>query len=296
MKWIDSKDLASWSDYPNASVELPWLVGRLVRATVSDLKRADIPFGSSVNISGWDGAVEADQGNSYVPAGRSFWEIKKSKKIKTEADKDYAKRTEETSQAEKSGSTFIFVTSRKWKTKKDWEKEKKKEGKWGDVRAYDADDLSQWIDSAPSVGPWFARDIGKIPFSGVMSLDEFWENWAGGRNSAITPSMMLAGREKSIERIAQWIREAPSRIVVKADTSDEALAFLIASLFVSENLECSAALSRSLVVNSEDAWQRLIVNNDPLLLIPRFSSAFASTPALQRGHHIYVCSPKHEDF
>ena len=59
-------------------------------------------------------------------------------------------------------TTFIFITPRRWQEKHEWASERKKEGRWKDVRVLDADNLVDWINEAPTVARWFARLIGKI--------------------------------------------------------------------------------------------------------------------------------------
>ena len=43
-------------------------------------------------------------------------------------------------------ATFVFVTPRNWPRKEVWATEKAAHEDWKDVRAYDADDLEQWLE------------------------------------------------------------------------------------------------------------------------------------------------------
>ena len=62
-------------------------------------------------------------------------------------------------------TTFVFATPRRWTGKRGWIRERRKEGSWSNVRAFDADDLVAWLEQAPEVSIWFARLIGKLPAS-----------------------------------------------------------------------------------------------------------------------------------
>ena len=52
-----------------------------------------MPSGSSVRLSGWDGLLEVERGNAWVPSGVSGWEFSCGKKITSKANDDYEKRT-----------------------------------------------------------------------------------------------------------------------------------------------------------------------------------------------------------
>lgn len=123
-----------------------------------------MPSGSSVRLPGWDGLLEVERGNAWAPSGVSGWEFSCDKKITTKANNDYEKRTADPLGLERTTSTFVFVTSRRWNGKERWERERGEEGKWRDVRAYDADDLVMWLEQAPEVAQWFARAIIRLPF------------------------------------------------------------------------------------------------------------------------------------
>ncbi len=57
-------------------------------------------------------------------------------------------------------TTFVFVTSRRWTGKKDWEKSKRDEGKWRDVRVFDVDDIEQALEGAAAVRIWLSELLG----------------------------------------------------------------------------------------------------------------------------------------
>jgi hypothetical protein len=121
------------------------------------------------------------------------------------------------------GSTsFVFVTARRWpgKTgdeKERWAAEKRQEGIWKDVRAYDADDLETWLEQAPAVDIWFSTLIGKQP-AGVKDVDRFWEVWSGATDPQLSLDLLIAGREEKVSEIHQWLRSEPSIIGLRADT------------------------------------------------------------------------------
>ena len=110
--------------------------------------------------------------------------------IKTKADDDYQKRTADPEHLDRAKTTYVLLTPRRWNQKEDWIAEKKAKTEWADVRAYDADDLEQWLEHAPAVGAWLARTLHKYP-SGVLSIDDFWAEYSFGTNPTFTPGMLL---------------------------------------------------------------------------------------------------------
>src|SRR5664280_1325802 len=98
-----------WANYLPAESELPRLVRRLIRRTAKP-SRLDAPAGSSVRAPGWDLVAEVREGNDWVPTGNSFWEMGTDRDPRRKAQDDYKKRTAETPEAIRKGSTFVFVT------------------------------------------------------------------------------------------------------------------------------------------------------------------------------------------
>ena len=153
---FDASEIVNWSDLPDAHHQLPELVRRLVQATAKVLD-IDMPSGSSVRLGGWDGLVTATEGRPWVPEGHSGWEFSCNKAPGVKATSDYDKRTADPLSVEVANATFIFVTSRRWPGKREWARERREQGPWADVRAFDADDLVAWLEQAPEVATWFAQ-------------------------------------------------------------------------------------------------------------------------------------------
>ncbi len=185
--------LRRWSDRIDAPALFPGLLRRLVIATVPPSTTIDFPAQESVRRSGFDGAVVCDAGNAWVPGGRSVWELGVSASQKAKADDDFDKRTERTPPDERAASTFVFVTPRHWEKKRQWAAERNAEGAWKLVRAYDADDLIQWLETADAVAAWFGREIGSRP-GGIDDVAARWEALSAASTLPLSPSVLLAGR------------------------------------------------------------------------------------------------------
>jgi hypothetical protein len=170
---VDATDLASWANRLDSQSRLPQVVRRLVHATVARVLRIGFPAGEGVQAGGWDGIIKADKVNAFVPDGICVWEMGANRDVKGKADSDYVKRLKNPLDVDPAHSTFIFVTPRKWGTKAEWATSKKADGVWLDVRAYDAEDLEQWLETAPAVHLWLSVLLGKHPED---SMGGSWAN------------------------------------------------------------------------------------------------------------------------
>ena len=286
MLQFDPSDISNWANLPDANHQLPELIRRLILATIPELSRLDMPSGSAVWLSGWDGQFTADIGNAWVPKGSSAWELSCRGDVGTKANDDYRKRTNPSQGVPGATATFVFVTARQWSGKEQWSEARRADGKWADVRSYDASDLAAWLGEAPAIAEWFGGVIGKLPSDGYTTLDEWWENWATIAEPSISPALVVAGRQESTDRLSGWIPQTPSAYYVQAQTREEAIAFVAASAFNSGEAWGPALLARALVVKSEDAWNSLVRHVSPLVLIRAFDGNVSSQVATNRGHHV----------
>ena len=113
---ITATQIEQWADTRDAQGMLPILIRRLISATTT-ITALSMPGGDSVSTSGWDGIVQADKGNIWVPDGASFWEMGCSSDIITKARSDFRKRNQQISPQEATKSCFIFVSPRRWPKK-----------------------------------------------------------------------------------------------------------------------------------------------------------------------------------
>ena len=284
---FDAADLAHWADRADCQHWLPELIRQLVWATVESSAPVDFPSGSSVNVGGWDGQITVDKGNAWVPPGDSGWELSCQKNVKKKADADYQKRSNEPHGVNPADTTFVFVTPRRWPGKKKWSRERRAEERWRDVQALDADDLVAWLEQTPAVADWFARLIGKLPASGVIGLDTWWENWAGAADPPISPELVTAGRDEDVAALTGWATGDPQSFYVKADTRDEGIAFLAATLLTLGH-EGDHARARTIVVRTMEAWHALQHHTTPLTLIRDFDGNIATQVAIRAGHRVLI--------
>lgn len=285
---VTATDLAGWAAQRDAQALLPKLLRRLVHATAKTVLRSSFPAGEGVQSGGWDGVVSVEQGNAFVPEGSSGWEMSAQENSKGKAEEDYKKRCQDSLGIIPSQSTFVFVTLRRWNGKEAWARARRGEGVWRDVRAYDADNLEEWLELAPVVHIWLSIFLGRRP-EDTTDLGKFWDDWSATTRPITTPEFVLSGRQVEVERIHGWLRDPSTvQLTLQAESRDEALAVFAASIQQFPSDERIACLSRAVVVDGVSGWNRLAPAGEPLVLVPTFDSPEAITRAVRLGHKVVV--------
>lgn len=224
---ITANDIVGWVEQSIAArSRLPVFLRTLVHSAGGELVKVDFPGNDDAERPGWDGIVEAIQATPWVPVGRSGWEFGTSKNPKAKAESDFKKRVKALDEKERVETTFVFVTPRRWSGKEAWLAAKQAEGLWKDVVAYDASNLEQWLEQSLPAQAWFANETD-IPAKHVRSLDRCWRDWAEVSTPPLTDelfdSAIEATRRTMLSRLSN---PSAGPILIAADSTDEALAFL----------------------------------------------------------------------
>lgn len=225
---IKAMQIHDWAENNKDARNLvPVLLRKLIHSTAGHgLRRVDFPGYDNAERKGWDGRVEADEATPWIPEGKSCWEFSTNKNMRKKADDDYAARLRSVSPAERAECTFVFVTTRNWSGKTDWEKRKHSAGKWKDVRVLDASDLEQWMEKSIPVQVWLAEQLG-MPVTGFKTLDQHRQEWEEASDPPMTPVLFEPSITAHRRTFEDWLEKPSERpFVVAADSRDEALAFL----------------------------------------------------------------------
>lgn len=240
-----------------ARIRLPVFLRTLVNSTGGGLQKVDFPGNDDAERPGWDGFIEAGEGTPWIPEGKSGWEFGTSKDVKAKADGDLAKSTKATPRAERAETTFVFVTPRRWPGKGSWASQAKATGGWRDVRAYDAQDLEQWLEQSLAGQAWLANEIHH-PSEGVRSLDQCWIDWAHISDPPLPGALFRTAIEAAKRTMTARIDgEAAEPTVVTADSVEEALAFLSQLFSDSGGDKLAAHRDRILVFDRPGVLPRL---------------------------------------
>ena len=289
---IKARQIADWAaENIQARERLPVLLRRLVHATGRELHRVDFPGYDNAQRHGWDGRVEADAATPWVPEGKSFWEFGVDQRPAAKAERDYQARLNALAPAERAECTFVFVTPRNWKGKAEWVRNKEAAGDWKAVRAFDASDMEQWLETTIAPRIWLARELG-IPTEGFKTLDHFWSSWAAASDPPMTSAIFTPSVTVHGENFKKWLEEAPPDrpYTVAADSREEAVAF-IACLLRHRDLPADV-YDRAVVFESAATLRILAPSSSPFIPITYVDETEREIAAQYRQRHCIVVRPR----
>lgn len=288
LRWIEARDLVQWAATREAQGKLPELVSRLILATCGPGARMRFPAGDSVQLSGWDGICETPVGATYIPTGKSVWELGTQRdRIAAKAEQDYAKRSANPLGVKQSGTTFIFLTPQPWPAKDEWAAQKRAENVWKDVQVIDADTLVHWLEQTPGVAEWLAVQMGRRP-EGLRGIQEVWDEWSLATARPLTAELMAADRDKQVADVLKWLRDPPSMLSVQAEAVDEAMAFLAAAIDPLPDTHRVYWESRILVPQIDDVARLLVGVGPKLVIVLNQGDTGLAQKLVAEGHHVYV--------
>lgn len=280
----DATDLDRWADTRSAQADLPRLVRRLISAENDQVQRVEMRGGEGVGFTGYDGFVEAGRASSFVPGGRSVWEMGVGGDPAAKAQRDYRSRTDDPQGINPAEHTFVFVTPRRWEGKKDWEQRKRDEGNWHDVRVLDGDDIEQALEVSPAVQVWLSELLGLEPL-GATSIEDWWGRYSRGFDPTMTPEVVLAGRADLAASLVRRVAENVGRTFIRAVSVDDGLAFAACSMMAVPPEEAEPILARSLLVHDGVTLRRLDRTSSLLILLP-YEEGLQRDAHLVENHHV----------
>ena len=275
---IQARQIEDWASEHRVRTRLSVLLRTLVNSTGSSLRKVDFPGNDDAERRGWDGVVEADRATPWIPQGFSGWEFGCNQDIKRKADEDFRKRTQSVPEAERLSTTFVFVTPRRWTGKNDWEKERREESQWKDVRVFDASDLEQWMEQSIPAQTWFVEETG-LTSKEVSSLEGCWKNWEADCEPVLIPSLFNQALKESKDCVMRWLAAGPGTpLKIAADSMAEALAYLYV-VFSGEEALFKENRNKVIVFNKSRVVSKLLSTGSDLIVVstsPEIETELAS--------------------
>ncbi|ACV62295.1 XRE family transcriptional regulator [Desulfofarcimen acetoxidans DSM 771] len=284
MGWyVTVNDITNWTatEKRRAEETLPLLVKKLILASCRP-KTIKFPSGDSISVGGWDGLLEVEEGNEYIPEGISGWEFGTNSDVKDKADDDYSKRLTNPNPLNAADTTFVFVTSRLWTKCDAWIRAKQSTNEWKDVKGINAQTLQNWLEQCPSVHRWFAEVIGKR-CADIWDVDQSWQSFASLTANNLKPEFFLYGRENEQKLLKNLLAGSPSVCKVKSRSSIEASAFVLSVIQSDDVLR-----SRCLIIRNQTSWDLMAGSDQSLILIPNGFKPNQVGFALSKGHKVLL--------
>ena len=288
---IKARQITQWATTSlQAREHLPVLLRRLIHSTGRELRHVDFPGYDNAQRHGWDGWVEADAATPWVPEGRSGWEFSVEQRPAAKAERDYRARLNKFSPAERAECAFVFVTPHNWEGKAEWVRAKEDAGEWKAVKALDASDLEQWLETTIAPRIWLARELG-IPTKGFETLHQFWSRWAAASKPPMAATIFAPSIAAHLKTVKDWLATPSDRAFsVAADSKEEAVAFLACLLRHDDAL--ADAYDRAVVFESADALKTLADSLSPFIPIVYDEETEREIAALCRKRHCIVVRPR----
>ncbi|MCY4673079.1 MAG: helix-turn-helix domain-containing protein [Bacteroidetes bacterium] len=288
---ITAREIEIWATGRKVSQHLlPVLVRRLVKETGHELQDVDFPGYDNAQRRGFDGQVRAGSTALYVPAGKSVWELSTEKNPGRKAEKDYQAKLGKLPQTDQSETTYVFVSTRNWEYKHKWVEEKNGLCDWKEVRAYDASDLEQWLESTYNLRIWLAEEM-KLQTHGVHTLDWWWSKWAAASEPPMTPAIFSSSIYGYKKKLQEWLGAPPDRpFTIASDSRLESVAF-IACLLREEDV-APAFSGDALVFDSVDALESLARSTPSVIAVIRKEEIENGIADVFRRHYCIVVRPR----
>lgn len=297
-------DLPTWAANLSARRQLPRLLRRLALLHPG-VEAIEFAADEDTQLGGFDGTVLSTGSHAFLPSGLSVWEMGVDDNVKGKADDDFEKRsfdkppktpvagkapsgsTPPAPSLDRSQVTYVFVTPRRWSRKGAWVAAQKALGIWKDVRVLDAGDLVTWLEHCPGVAVWFTGLIGKRP-AGALDAETVWDHYAQTTQPPTSPALVLGGRTQERTSLLNFLAGSPGVLGVKAESLDEAVAFLLASIHDADATVRDTLLARTVLVDTHDAFRTLVTSPTPLVLVPTVHGLMGLPAAATAGHHVLV--------
>ncbi len=290
MKWINEHDIRQWAEKRKKHCEenMPTLLRKLLMGSLNQrhIKELKMSGGDSIAYSGFDGHVELEEGNHFVPKGKLLFEIGTDKDVKSKAIKDFNKRSSKLSDIQKNDTTFVFVTPRLFSTSEAVKNELIVKSEWKGIVFIDALILENWVEACPAVGEWMAKELLQKYPETVVSLKTYWDTkFPLLKGVKLTTDIVLNGRTPSYNELILRASD-PEGTLVLSNSDKESLYFIVGTLLASENAE--AYISKTLVIGSPKDFNSIVNSDFKLILVMTFYDRELIDSALNHGHTVIV--------
>lgn len=271
-KIITAEDLSRYANSYISRGVIPELVYHLVRQSISEGDVCRIPYGDSINQQGLDGVVECTYNDlSFVPEGRSYWEIGTGVGSKKKATDDLIKRTGQVAERMRRNTSFVFVTPRSsgsWEEA--WLAEHAEDG-WKEIHIVDGVKLADWLKEFPAIALWLATKMGIIPKeSGITTPMEYWkENFCRGQDAAplLPPSLYTATRENACRALEEVFTGKQQCLFICPESEDDVNDFVAAYFASSKDEKIKKYANQCLFISEPEAWKSIAGLRKPHILV-----------------------------
>lgn len=260
MTTVFSQDFKRWAESIVGQETLGELMLQLIHESVPMSRIAYIRFLSreTNNLSGWDGILDVRVNHSFIPNGKSVWEMSGRTNPKGKIRNDYSDKLDNQlpDSWRRDETTYVAVSIRPIEKPEELEKELNEESPWKKVIIIDAVMLQDWVFYAPATESWL-QEYGIGTPQTIRRLGVVWKSWCEQTSPNIIPKLLITGREKLASDIRTRLLDPKSVINIKSESPEEVIGFLYATVLQEDDELVEHLLARSIVVNNHSDIDRL---------------------------------------
>ena len=310
---INENQLDAWvrgnaRDAQELIVELVW---RLVATSCPKPRERRFPLGDSIGQHGPDGVLDvALSFESFVPEGRSYWEIGTGLKACDKATSDYNDLTKAVPKNVRIETTFVFVTPlsgrRDWDYtwKKDaqasWLNDHRNRDEWKDVRIIDGTKLIEWVRQFPTLELWLVQKITGMSAGEIETLEQHWSLLKSiGEPLPLITDLFLANRAEARAKLKEVFDGTITQLKLITNYPNQVIDFVSAYLASLDDESRVEIAGRCLIVSGEEAWSMICPQYRNLILVADFAPDLSGDrgtkliqKALKAGHAIIFGRPQ----
>jgi len=271
MSLVQVHHLEHWGRTVNARERLGFLLATLVRASLplGSLTHLRFLHGVATQLSGWDGEVDCNGKNEYVPLGRSVWELGTGSREVGKVRSDFDKRTTDALPEGwvRQETTYVAATLAKLQDAAGTATALAKESPvWKKVVIIDAVEICHWIHAIESVDIWVYEEVTGNVVNGIRSLANAWQHWSSITRPPIDSNLIVAARDPDVKRVQEALG-AGTGLQIDADSPDEAVAFVHAAIEGMDEMRRGELSSRAIVISNREAAERFPKQSPQLLIL-----------------------------
>lgn len=264
MKIIKSTDLQEYvNKFPTeAETKFPELIEQLIKNTVDNVTKLDLPTRDNIIQTGPDGIIHYHGKNKYLGDKPAVIEIGTNKNYKRKANDDIENRKNIANKNE----NFIFITPRLWNdrntSKEEWCRQKKEDYGWNDVRVIDAATLENWLEEDINTSKKILSKLG-VSATNIFTINEKEQEFIRKTKKGINLNF-FDYEDKKYDELISTLNKSYYHII--APTQEEGL--YVTLFYLKKNKKDNV-----LIIEDEQSWNELIqkkqIKNS--ILIPNFS-------------------------
>lgn len=221
---IDAHIIDEWGHTYDAKEGLSWLL-RILFISSMGLDSYEVKTGNQIFCRGWDGVVFSQNGTTYIPQGKSIWELGSEPDFKRKFRRDNRKRLAELKDTVTNFS-FCFATPFVWVNYDQFEDEINSDSDrgWYKTKIHCASTLANWIEEQPWVKSCFFKRLNRADEADHIHMlcEEYKSCSSGlGMKCGILDDLIISGRNSIAGDLYRWIESDKEVLMVQTTSFNE---------------------------------------------------------------------------